>query len=191
MRGVAAEDWGFLDETGANLAMGSRYGCAQRGQRVYAHQPKGRGKTLTILEAMSLKAGGLAGLSFTGGLTGDLFVWLIEPRLCLLLWPEAVVVMDNLPAHQVEGVKQVIEAVGARLINWTFASSFGDRNYCSTTTGYGIWRSLNAKTQSSRDSDTQQRQPDHPLSRCFGSWYRDEDALTITARGGISAFFYP
>jgi transposase len=113
---VSAEDLVFLDETGVNLAMVSLYARAQRGQRAYAQQPKGRGKNLTILGAMSLKAGFLEGLSFSGGTTGDLFLWFIETLLCPLLWPEAVVVMDNLPAHKVDGVKQAIEAVGARLI---------------------------------------------------------------------------
>ena len=107
----------FLDETGVNLAMVSLYARAQRGQRAYAQQPKGRGKTLTILGAMSLKAGFLKGLSFSGGTTGDRFLWFIEPLLCPLLWPGAVVVMDNLPAHTVEGVKPAIEAVGARLLD--------------------------------------------------------------------------
>ncbi|NEQ47049.1 MAG: IS630 family transposase [Leptolyngbya sp. SIOISBB] len=116
MRDVTAEDLVFLDETGVNLAMVSLYARAQRGQRAYAQQPKGRGKNLTILGAMSLKAGFLEGLSFSGGMTGDLFLWFIETLLCPLLWTGAVVVMDNLPAHKVEGVKQAIEAVGVRLL---------------------------------------------------------------------------
>jgi len=106
----------FLDETGVNLAMVSLYARAQRGQRAYAQQPKGRGKNLTILGAMSLQAGFLAGLRFPGGTTGDRFLWFLETLLCPRLWPGAVVVMDNLPAHKVEGVKQAIEAVGARLL---------------------------------------------------------------------------
>ena len=65
---------------------------------------------------MSLQAGFWEGLSFTGGSTGHLFVWFIETFLCPLMWSGAVVVMDNLPAHKVDGVKQAIEAVGARLL---------------------------------------------------------------------------
>lgn len=106
----------FLDETGVNLAMVLMYARAQRGQRAYAKQPKGRGKHLSIIGAMSLKAGFLEGLSFTGGLNGDTFLWFIETVLCPVLWTDAVVVMDNLPAHKVDGVRQAIEAVGARLV---------------------------------------------------------------------------
>lgn len=116
IRAVEAVDLVFLDETGMNLAMVSRYARAQRGQRAYAQQPKGRGKNLSIIGAVSLKTGFLTGLSFTGGTTGDMFLWFIETLLCPLLWPGAVVVMDNLPAHKVDGVRQAIEAVGARLI---------------------------------------------------------------------------
>ena len=106
----------FLDETSVNLAMVSRYARSLRGRRADAQQPKGRGQNLTLLGAMSLKAGFLEGLCFTGGTTGDVFLWFLETRLCPVLWPGAVVVMDNLPAHKVDGVRQALEAVGARLL---------------------------------------------------------------------------
>ena len=54
---VAAKELVFLDETGVNLAIVSLSARAQRGQRAYAQQSKGRGKTLTMLGVMSLKAG--------------------------------------------------------------------------------------------------------------------------------------
>lgn len=84
IRDVAAEAFVFLDETGVNLAMVSLYARAQRGQRAYGQQSKGRGKNVTILGAMSLKAGFLEGLSFTGGTTGDVFLGFIETFLCPL-----------------------------------------------------------------------------------------------------------
>lgn len=76
LRDVTAEDLVFLDEMGVNLAMVSLYARAQRGQRAYARA----GENLTILGAMSLKAEFLEGLSFSGGMTGDLFLWFIEFR---------------------------------------------------------------------------------------------------------------
>jgi transposase len=113
---IAAENLVFIDETGVNLAMVLAYARAQRGQRAYAQQPKGRGKNISIIGAMTLKDGFLEGVSFTGGTTGDVFLWFIETRLCPVLWPGAVVVMDNLTAHKVEGVQSAIEAVGARVV---------------------------------------------------------------------------
>jgi transposase len=111
---VRAEDLVFLDETGVNLAMVLAYGRAPSGDRAYAQQPKGRGENLSLIGAMSLKAGFLEGLCFQGGTTGDVFLWFIETLLCPVLWPGAVVVMDNLPAHKVDGVREAMEEVGAR-----------------------------------------------------------------------------
>lgn len=40
----------------------------------------------------------------------------LEQVLLPELWPGACVVMDNLPAHKVQGVRQKIEGGGASLI---------------------------------------------------------------------------
>lgn len=106
----------FLDETGVNLAMVNLYARAQKGHRAYAKQPKAQGKNISIVGVMTLSNGFLSGLSFEGGLNGDLFLWFVETVLCPCLWPGAVVVMDNLSAHKVAGVQAAIEAVGARVV---------------------------------------------------------------------------
>lgn len=106
----------FLDETGVNLAMTTLYARALKGRRAYAKQPSARGPNLSVIGVISLATGFLTGLTLTGGTTGDLFVWFVETLLCPCLWPGAVVVMDNLPAHKVEGVRSAIESVGARLV---------------------------------------------------------------------------
>lgn len=106
----------FLDETGVNLAMVNLYARAQKGHRAYGKQPKARGKNISIVGVMTLGTGFLSGLSFEGGLNGDLFLWFVETVLCPCLWPGAVVVMDNLSAHKVDGVTAAIEAVGARVV---------------------------------------------------------------------------
>lgn len=109
------EDLVFLDETGINLAMVALYARALRGQRVYDPQPP-KGKNISMIGAMTLQAGLIAGLSFDGGTNGDLFLWSIEELLVPHLWPGAVVVMDNLSAHKVAGVAEAIAAAGARLV---------------------------------------------------------------------------
>ena len=48
--------------------------------------------------------------------TGLIFLAFLEQVLCPLLRPGQVVVMDNLSAHKVEGVRTLIEATGARLL---------------------------------------------------------------------------
>lgn len=47
---------------------------------------------------------------------GDIFLAYLEQVLCPRLRPGQVVIMDNLSAHKVAGVRELIEATGARLI---------------------------------------------------------------------------
>ena len=47
---------------------------------------------------------------------GDTFLWFIENILVPQLWSGVVVVMDNLPAHKVQGVEEAIQAVGAKVV---------------------------------------------------------------------------
>ena len=112
---MRASDLVFLDETGVNLAMVEMYARSLRGQRAYGKQPP-KGKNITIIGAMSLASGFMAGLSFEGGTNGDTFLWYVEEILVPTLWPGAVVVMDNLPAHKVTGVANAIAEAGARLV---------------------------------------------------------------------------
>ena len=46
----------------------------------------------------------------------DIFLAYLEQVLCPALRPRDVVVMDNLSAHKVDGVRQLIEAAGAELL---------------------------------------------------------------------------
>ena len=49
-------------------------------------------------------------------MNSDVFEVYISKLLVPQLWPGAVVVMDNLPAHKVEATIPLIEAVGAKVI---------------------------------------------------------------------------
>lgn len=48
-------------------------------------------------------------------INGVTFLAYIEQQLVLTLRPDDVVIMDNLAAHKVAGVREAIEAVGAQL----------------------------------------------------------------------------
>ena len=48
---------------------------------------------------------------------GDIFLAYVEQVLCPELRPGDVVVMDNLSAHKIAGVRERIEAVGAKLLS--------------------------------------------------------------------------
>lgn len=116
IRNFKAKDLVFLDETGINLAMVNLYGRALRGLRAYDKHPLKKGKNISIIGAMTLNDGFLTGFSFDGGTNGDTFLWFIESILLPQLWSGAVVVMDNLPAHKVQGVAEAIQAVGAKVV---------------------------------------------------------------------------
>jgi transposase len=112
---IAAERLVFQDESGATTEMPRRYGRAPRGQRVAEGTPAGHWRTLTLLGALSLK-GVMAAMTIEAPTDSDVFLAYLEQVLCPRLQPGQVVVMDNLPAHKVEGVRSAIEAAGAELL---------------------------------------------------------------------------
>ena len=91
------------------------YARACGGQRVAEGTPQGHWKVLTILSALSLR-GLLATMTIEEATDGDIFLAYVEPVLCPALQPGDVVVMDNLSAHKVSGVRELIQAVGAELL---------------------------------------------------------------------------
>ena len=95
--------------------MTRRYGWAPRPERVSEAVPAGHWHTLTVLAAMTLD-GMLASMSIESPTDGDVFLAFIEQVLGPKLHPGHVVVLDNLGAHKVEGVRELVESRGAQLI---------------------------------------------------------------------------
>ena len=58
----------------------------------------------------------MAAMTIESATDGDVFLAYLEQVLCPKLKPGDVVVMDNLSAHKVAGVRSLIEACGARLL---------------------------------------------------------------------------
>ena len=115
MKQIEPERLVFLDESGATTEMTRRYGRAPLGERIREAIPAGHCKTLTLLGAMT-QHGMLASMTVEGPTDGEVFLAYLEQVLCPALRPGQVVVMDNLSAHKVEGVRQRIEAAGAELL---------------------------------------------------------------------------
>jgi transposase len=105
----------FIDESGLSTKMARLRGWAPRGQRCRAAVPHGHWKTTTFVGGLSL-SGLCAPMVLDGPMDGEAFLAWCEQMLCPLLLPGNIVVMDNLPAHKVAGVRQAIEAVGASLL---------------------------------------------------------------------------
>lgn len=105
----------FLDETGATTKMARLYGRALRGERCRAAVPHGHWKTTTF--TAGLRIGGLAApMILDGPMDGSAFRAYVTQVLVPELAPGDTVIMDNLPAHKVRGVRDAIEAAGAKLI---------------------------------------------------------------------------
>ncbi len=113
--GLNAQRIVFLDETGANTKMTRRYGRAARGRRLIAKVPHSHWKTTTFVGGLRL-TGFTAPLVVDGPMNGKTFLSYVEQQLAPTLHPGDVVVMDNLAAHKVRGVRQALEAVGARVV---------------------------------------------------------------------------
>ena len=80
-----------------------------------AKVPHGHWKTTTFVAA--LRCDGLtAPLVIDGAMDGALFLAYIEQQLVPTLRPHDIVVMDNLSAHKIAGVREAIEAAGASVV---------------------------------------------------------------------------
>jgi transposase len=105
----------FIDETWAKTNMVRTRGRSRRGSRLIAKAPYGHWKTTTFVAA--LRHDGLsAPLVVDGAMNGAVFLAYVEQQLVATLSPGDIVVLDNLAAHKVTGVRHAIEAAGATLV---------------------------------------------------------------------------
>ena len=105
----------FIDETGASTKMARLRGRAPRGERCIAPVPHGHWKTTTFTAGLRLD-GMIAPMVLDGAMDGLAFKAYAEQVLAPELNEGDIVVMDNLPAHKVSGVKAAIEGAGASLL---------------------------------------------------------------------------
>ena len=115
VRNVNPEDLIFIDETGVNLALTRTCARSRQGLRAYGERPYQRGKNISLIGAIALK-GLVAAMTINGGTNGEVFRVFVEQVLVPNLWSGAVVIMDNLTAHKVKGIRESIEAAGAKVV---------------------------------------------------------------------------
>ena len=94
--------------------MARLYGRAPRGERCRAAVPYGHWKTTTVIAGLRL-TGIAAPMVLDGPMNGEAFRAYVEQVLVPELTAGDVVVMDNLPAHKVGGIREAIEQAGATL----------------------------------------------------------------------------
>jgi len=105
----------FLDESGVTTRMTRLWGRAPKGQRIREATPQGHWQVLTTLAAMSQR-GIEAAMTIASPTDGDVFTTYVQQVLSPKLQPGDVVVLDNLSAHKITGIRALIEARGAQLL---------------------------------------------------------------------------
>jgi transposase len=113
--GLPPERLLFIDETWVKTNMTRPRGRSWRGTRLVAKVPHGHWKTTTFLAALRV-SGITAPLVIDGAVNGDVFLAYVRQVLAPTLAAGDLVIMDNLSSHKRVGVREAIEAVGARLI---------------------------------------------------------------------------
>ncbi len=90
-------------------------GRAPKGQRLVASVPHGHWSTGTFIAGLRRDAL-IAPWLLNGPMNGDAFLTYITTQLVPCLKPGDIVIMDNLSTHKVKGVRQALEAAGAKLL---------------------------------------------------------------------------
>jgi transposase len=111
-RSMDCEHFVFVDETAASTAMTRLYGWGPRDERLVDVASWGHWKTTTLVAGLRSDRV-VAPCVLDGPMSGEVFKAYVEQMLAPNLAPGDVVVMDNLPAHKVAGVKTAIQAAGA------------------------------------------------------------------------------
>lgn len=104
----------FIDESGVNTKMTRLYGRAPVGRRLFAKAPFGHWKTMTFIAALRLE-GLTAPWVLDRAMDGVAFRVYASKVLAPTLASGDIVVMDNLPAHKVAGVAEIIAERGAQV----------------------------------------------------------------------------
>ncbi|GAB4303209.1 MAG: hypothetical protein Fur0025_44420 [Oscillatoriaceae cyanobacterium] len=115
IRDVPSHNLVFLDEMGVLLGIIRGMGRSKKGERLSDIKPFYRGSRVTVIGAISQNSI-LAIQTIGQSMKGEDFQKFVKIHLLPKLWPGAVVVMDNLKAHKMKGVQELIESVGARVV---------------------------------------------------------------------------
>jgi len=105
----------FIDETGTSTNMARQRGRCQRGARLIGRVPHGHWKVTTFVAGLRSNAV-TAPFVIDRPMNGTIFRAYVEHCLVPTLAPGDIVVMDNLAAHKVCGVREAIETAGASVL---------------------------------------------------------------------------
>ena len=112
--GINAERLVFLDECGVLTTLSRLHGRSPRGTRACASAPFGHWTRVTVLGALGA-AGIVGAMSVEAATSAPVFHAYLDAVLLPELRrtrPDAVLVMDNLPAHRASRVRALLDASG-------------------------------------------------------------------------------
>ena len=103
----------FIDESGIDTRLTRTYGRAARGRRAIGKVPGASWERLTVIGALALD-GVVAAMSIAAATSTAVFLAFTEQVLVPALRdrPDALVVMDNLPAHKAKMVRDALNRAG-------------------------------------------------------------------------------
>ncbi|WP_334168745.1 IS630 family transposase [Methylobacter sp.] len=104
----------FLDETSSSTELIRRYGRAVAGARCIDTAPAGHWQTLTFIAGLRMDQL-TAPWCLNQAMNGDAFKEYLSSQLGPTLRPGDIVICDNLSAHKVAVVQELIEARGATM----------------------------------------------------------------------------
>ena len=114
MGGIGPERLVFLDECGVLTNMVPLHGRSPRGTRAYGSAPFGHWTRVTVLGALGTE-GIVGAMSVEAATSAAVFHAYLDEVLLPELRrtkPDAVLVMDNLPAHKAPRVRALLDASG-------------------------------------------------------------------------------
>ena len=115
LKDVPIEKLVFIDESGAQTNMSRTRGRAPRGVRVIEKVPHGHWQTTTMICAIRT-SGPFAAAVVSGATDSDVFRTYVQQALVPQLHAGDVVILDNLQPHKAAGVREMIQAAGAKLL---------------------------------------------------------------------------
>lgn len=104
----------YLDETGAKTNMTRLYARARNGQRAKDYAPAGHWNTTTLVAGITSN-GLIAPMTLDGPMNAEAFLAYVDQVLIPALPPNAIVVMDNLPAHKADAIQERLRRAGAQI----------------------------------------------------------------------------
>jgi transposase len=105
----------FFDEFGFNLGMTRLYARAPSSERAHGKVPTNVGKLITLVLGVGLQ-GIVAPCAFEGAMNGHMFGIYLSEQVVPLLPPDAIVVVDNLPAHHADEACDALEERGISVV---------------------------------------------------------------------------